>query len=202
MGHTTITFFKIMELIFATQNPNKAIEINAKLGDTFSIIDLKKLDITEDIPETADTLKGNALQKARYVFNKTQRNCFADDTGLEVEALNGEPGVLSARYAGLQKNSGDNMDLLLKNLKGKTNRKAQFRTIIALIIDGEEHLFEGIAKGEIVEHKQGKEGFGYDPIFVPEGYTTTFAEMSLEEKNTLSHRAIAFDKMKAFLTSK
>ena len=188
-----------MELIFATQNPNKAIEINAKLGAAFSIVDLKKLNITEEIPETSDTLEGNALQKARYVYKKTKRNCFADDTGLEVEALNGEPGVLSARYAGLQKNANNNMDLLLKNLEGKTNRNAQFRTVIALIIDGQEHLFEGIAKGEIIKHKQGKEGFGYDPIFVPEGYTTTFAEMSLEQKNTLSHRAKAFDKMKAYL---
>jgi XTP/dITP diphosphohydrolase len=190
-----------MELIFATQNPNKAIEINAKLGTAFSIVDLKKLNITEEIPETSDTLEGNALQKARYVYKKTKRNCFADDTGLEVEALNGEPGVLSARYAGLQKNANNNMDLLLKNLEGKTNRNAQFRTVIALIIDGQEHLFEGIAKGKIVEHKQGSEGFGYDPIFVPEGYTTTFAEMSLEQKNTLSHRAKAFDKMKAYLTN-
>lgn len=190
-----------MELIFATQNPNKAIEINAKLGTSFSIVDLKKLNITEEIPETSDTLEGNALQKARYVYKKTKRNCFADDTGLEVEPLNGEPGVLSARYAGLQKNANNNMDLLLKNLEGKTNRNAQFRTVIALIIDGQEHLFEGIAKGEIIKHKQGKEGFGYDPIFVPEGYTTTFAEMSLEQKNTLSHRAKAFDKMKAYLTN-
>lgn len=189
-----------MELIFATQNPNKAIEINAKLGSTFSITDLKQLNITEDIPETENTLEGNALLKARYVFNKTKRNCFADDTGLEVESLNGEPGVLSARYAGLQKNSTDNMELLLKNLEAKANRKAQFRTVIALIIDGKEHLFEGIAKGEIIKHQQGNEGFGYDPIFVPNGYNTTFAEMSLEEKNTLSHRAKAFEKMKDFLT--
>lgn len=190
-----------MELIFATQNPNKAIEINAKLGTSFSIVDLKKLNITEEIPETSDTLEGNALQKARYVYKKTKRNCFADDTGLEVEALNGEPGVLSARYAGLQKNANNNMDLLLKNLEGKTNRNAQFRTVIALIIDGKEHLFEGIAKGKIVEHKQGSEGFGYDPIFVPHNFDITFAQMSLEQKNTLSHRAKAFDKMKAYLTN-
>lgn len=190
-----------MELVFATQNPNKAKEINSKLGDAFSIVDLKSLNITEDIPETSDTLKGNALQKARYVYQKTKRNCFADDTGLEVEALNGEPGVLSARYAGLQKNASDNMKLLLRNLESKPDRKARFRTVIALIINGEEHLFEGIANGIITPDKQGNEGFGYDPIFMPEGFNTTFAQMSLDEKNKLSHRAKAFDKMKDYLTS-
>lgn len=191
-----------MELVFATQNPNKAKEIEAKLGTGFSIIGLDALGITEEIPETAPNLEGNALQKARYVYQKTKRNCFADDTGLEVEALNGEPGVLSARYAGLQKNAEDNMALLLTNLKDKPNRSAQFRTVIALIIDGEEHLFEGVAKGTIIETKQGNEGFGYDPIFVPDGHTRTFAQMGLDEKNLLSHRAKAFDKMKEFLKTK
>lgn len=188
-----------MELVFATQNPNKAKEIEAKLGTGFSIIGLDALGITEEIPETAPNLEGNALQKARYVYQKTKRNCFADDTGLEVEALNGEPGVISARYAGLQKNADDNMALLLANLKDKTNRNAQFRTVIALIIDGKEHLFEGIAKGTIITEKHGTEGFGYDPIFVPEGHERTFAQMGLDEKNLLSHRAKAFDKMKEFL---
>lgn len=188
-----------MELVFATQNPNKAKEIEAKLGTGFSIIGLDALGITEEIPETDPNLEGNALQKARYVYQKTKRNCFADDTGLEVEALNGEPGVLSARYAGLQKNANDNMALLLANLQDKTNRNAQFRTVIALIVDGHEHLFEGIAKGTINTEKNGTEGFGYDPIFVPDGYTRTFAQMGLDEKNLLSHRAKAFDKMKEFL---
>lgn len=188
-----------MELIFATQNLNKAKEIEAKLGTSFSIKDLKSIGITEEIPETAETLEGNALQKARYVYEKTNENCFADDTGLEVNALNGAPGVYSARYGGLQKNADDNMNVLLKNLANEKNREAQFRTVIALIIDGKEHLFEGIAKGKIIREKQGTEGFGYDPIFVPEGYEKTFAEMSLEEKNTLSHRAKAFEKMKDYL---
>ncbi len=191
-----------MELVFATQNPNKAKEIEAKLGTGFSIIGLDALGITEEIPETAPNLEGNALQKARYVYQKTQRNCFADDTGLEVEALNGKPGVLSARYAGLQKNAEDNMALLLANLKGKPNRKAQFRTVIALIVDGKELLFEGIATGTIITEKHGTEGFGYDPIFVPDGHTRTFAQMGLDEKNQLSHRAKAFDKMKEFLKTK
>ncbi len=202
MGHTTNTLSKVMELVFATQNPNKAKEIAAKLGKEFTITDLNALGITEEIPETADTLEGNALLKARYVYARTQLNCFADDTGLEVEALNGEPGVYSARYAGLQKNADDNMELLLKNLTGKTNRKARFRTVIALIIDGKEYLFEGIAGGTIITEKKGNEGFGYDPIFIPEGYDKTFAQMSLEEKNTLSHRAKAFDKMRGFFTQK
>lgn len=191
-----------MELVFATQNPNKAKEIEAKLGAGFSIIGLDALGITEEIPETALNLEGNALQKARYVYQKMKRNCFADDTGLEVEALNGEPGVLSARYAGLQKNADDNMALLLANLQDKTNRNAQFRTVIALIVDGHEHLFEGIAKGTIITEKNGTEGFGYDPIFVPVGHDRTFAQMGLDEKNLLSHRAKAFDKMKEFLKTK
>lgn len=188
-----------MELVFATQNPNKAKEIEAKLGEGFKIAGLDQLGITEEIPETAPTLEGNALMKARYVYEKTGRNCFADDTGLEVAALNGEPGVYSARYAGLQKNADDNMALLLNKLQGQANRKAQFRTVIALIINGQEHLFEGTATGNIIAEKQGVEGFGYDPIFVPEGHTRTFAQMTLDEKNQLSHRAKAFDKMKKFL---
>ncbi len=190
----------MMELVFATQNPHKAREIEAKLGDGFIITSLDALGITEEIPETAPTLEGNALMKARYVYEKTGRNCFADDTGLEVEALNGEPGVYSARYAGLQKNPEDNMRLLLEKLQTQSNRKARFRTVIALIIDGKEYTFDGIAEGEIINDKRGSEGFGYDPVFVPAGHTRTFAEMTLDEKNELSHRAKAFAKMKDFLT--
>lgn len=190
-----------MQLVFATQNPHKAKEIEAKLGDGFTILSLDGLGITEEIPETAATLEGNALMKARYVYQKTGRNCFADDTGLEVTALNGEPGVYSARYAGAQKNAGDNMNLLLQKLEGQQNRQAQFRTVIALIWEGDEHLFEGIAEGEIINNKRGDEGFGYDPIFVPQGHTLTFAQMTLEEKNQLSHRAKAFDKMREFLAN-
>lgn len=189
----------MMELVFATQNPHKAREIEAKLGDGFTIISLDTLGITEEIPETAPTLEGNALMKARYVYEKTGRNCFADDTGLEVEALNGEPGVYSARYAGLQKNPEDNIRLLLEKLQPHSNRKARFRTVIALIIEGKEYTFDGIAEGEIINSKRGEEGFGYDPVFVPVGHTRTFAEMSLEEKNELSHRAKAFVKMKEHL---
>lgn len=189
----------MIELVFATQNPHKAREIEAKLGDGFTIISLDTLGITEEIPETAPTLEGNALMKARYVYEKTGRNCFADDTGLEVEALNGEPGVYSARYAGLQKNPEDNIRLLLEKLQPHSNRKARFRTVIALIIEGEEYTFDGIAEGEILNSKRGEEGFGYDPVFVPAGHTRTFAEMTLDEKNELSHRAKAFAKMKEHL---
>lgn len=189
----------MMELVFATQNPHKAREIEAKLGDGFTIISLDTLGITEEIPETAPTLEGNALMKARYVYEKTGRNCFADDTGLEVEALNGEPGVYSARYAGLQRNPEDNIRLLLEKLQPHSNRKARFRTVIALIIEGEEYTFDGIAGGEIINSKRGEEGFGYDPVFVPTGHTRTFAEMTLDEKNELSHRAKAFAKMKEHL---
>lgn len=189
----------MMELVFATQNPHKAREIEAKLGDGFTIISLDTLDITEEIPETAPTLEGNAIMKARYVYEKTGRDCFADDTGLEVEALNGEPGVYSARYAGLQKNPEDNIRLLLEKLQPHSNRKARFRTVIALIIEGEEYTFDGIAEGEIISSKRGEEGFGYDPVFVPAGHTRTFAEMTLDEKNEFSHRAKAFAKMKEHL---
>jgi len=190
-----------MELVFATQNPHKAYEIEAKLGGSFTIVSLDATGITEEIPETAPTLEGNALMKARYVYEKTGRNCFADDTGLEVDALNGEPGVYSARYAGEEKSPEKNIALLLQKLQGQPSRRAQFRTVIALIFDGEEYLFEGIATGEIINEKRGTEGFGYDPVFVPAGHSRTFAQMSLEEKNTLSHRAKAFEAMKEFLKS-
>lgn len=160
---------------------------------------MKDINCTVDIPETADTLEGNALIKARFIFENYHSNCFADDTGLEVEALDGAPGVYSARYAGDAHNSEANMKKLLHDLEGAENRKAQFRTVFALIIDGKEHLFEGIVKGEIIRHRRGNSGFGYDPIFVPEGYTQTFAEMGNELKNKISHRALATNKLCKFL---
>lgn len=191
-----------MELLFASNNSHKVTEINNILGNSFVLKGLKDAGITEDIPETAPTLEGNAMQKARYVHEKTGRDVFADDTGLEVESLNGMPGVNSARFAGENKDSDANIDKLLLMLKGKENRKARFRTVIALIIGGEEHLFEGIVEGTIISDRRGREGFGYDPIFVPEGRDITFAEMPLTEKNKISHRARAFEKLRAFLTSR
>jgi XTP/dITP diphosphohydrolase len=191
-----------MELLFASNNSHKVTEINNILGNSFVLKGLKDAGITEDIPETAPTLEGNALQKARYVHEKTGRDVFADDTGLEVESLNGMPGVNSARFAGENKDSDANIDKLLLMLKGKENRKARFRTVIALIIGGEEHLFEGIVEGTIISDRRGREGFGYDPIFVPEGRDITFAEMPLTEKNKISHRARAFEKLRAFLMSR
>jgi XTP/dITP diphosphohydrolase len=191
-----------MELLFASNNSHKVTEINNILGNSFVLKGLKDADITEDIPETAPTLEGNALQKARYVYEKTGRDVFADDTGLEVGSLNGMPGVNSARFAGENKDSDANIDKLLLMLKGKKNRKARFRTVIALIIGGEEHLFEGIVEGTIISDRRGREGFGYDPVFVPEGRDITFAEMPLTEKNKISHRARAFEKLRAFLMSR
>lgn len=191
-----------MELLFASNNSHKVTEINNILGNSFVLKGLKDAGITEDIPETAPTLEGNAMQKARYVHEKTGRDVFADDTGLEVESLNGMPGVNSARFAGENKDSDANIDKLLLMLKGKENRKARFRTVIALIIGGEEHLFEGIVEGTIISDRRGREGFGYDPIFVPEGRDITFAEMPLTEKNKISHRARAFEKLRAFLMSR
>ncbi|MCC6684368.1 MAG: non-canonical purine NTP diphosphatase [Bacteroidia bacterium] len=187
------------QLVFATQNRNKAAEINALLEGKFHVRSLIDLGYTNDIPETGNTLEENALIKARHVFKLSGENCFADDTGLEVAALNGEPGVYSARYAGEHKNDSDNIDLLLHKLKDKPNRKAHFRTVIALILDGKEYLFEGIVKGEIGTEKKGSGGFGYDPVFRPENAELTFAQMLLEEKNKISHRARAFAQMKAFL---
>lgn len=188
-----------MELIFATQNQNKAAEIQGLLPDSIQVKTLAAIDCHDDIPETADTLEGNATQKSTYVVEKFNVNCFADDTGLEVEVLNDEPGVYSARYAGAQRNADDNMNLVLEKLKGESNRKAQFRTVISLIIDGKETQFEGIVKGEITTIKLGQGGFGYDPIFKPDGFDHTFSEMSLEEKNRISHRGIAIRKLVAYL---
>ncbi len=189
------------ELVFATNNQHKLHEVSDLLGDKFYLLNLKDIGCTEDIPETADTLEGNALLKSRYVFEKYGKNCFSDDTGLEVEVLNNAPGVHSARYAGESKNSEDNILKLLAELNNKTNRKARFRTVIALILDGKEFVFEGEVTGEIIEEKRGTEGFGYDPVFLPDGYSKTFAELPLADKNTISHRAIAVKKLIDFLSS-
>ena len=188
-------------LVFATNNAHKLEEIRAILGNSIEILSLADIHCHADIPETADTLEGNARQKSRYVYEHYGLDCFADDTGLEVEALNGEPGVYSARYAGDGHNAEANMLKLLHAMEGIENRKAQFRTAFALIIDGKEHLFEGVIKGEIIKTRRGNSGFGYDPIFVPEGYTQTFAEMGNELKNKISHRAIATNKLCKFLNS-
>lgn len=185
--------------VFATNNAHKLEEVSAILKDKVELLSMKDINCSVDIPETADTLEGNALIKARYIFKNYHSDCFADDTGLEVEALKGAPGVYSARYAGDAHNSEANMKKLLQDLEGIENRKAQFRTVFALIIDGKEHLFEGIIKGEIIKNRRGTSGFGYDPVFVPEGYTQTFAEMGNELKNKISHRALATHKLCKFL---
>lgn len=188
-----------MKIVFATNNPHKVKEINEVLSDAFEIISLQEIGCEEDIPETQPTLKGNALQKARYVKENYGMDCFAEDTGLEIEALNGEPGVVTARYAGLSRDPDANMNLVLNKLHDKENRNAQFRTVIALILNGEEYLFEGIVKGSIALEKRGTGGFGYDPIFIPEGYNETFAELSSEIKNEISHRAKATRQLIVFL---
>lgn len=188
------------EIIFATNNAHKLSEVQALLEGQFALKTLREVGITEDIPETAATLEGNASQKSHYLYERIGKNCFADDTGLEVEALGGEPGVRSARYATDGHDFAANNRLLLRNLEGKENRRARFRTVISLILDGEEHLFEGVVEGHITEQEAGCEGFGYDPLFVPEGYDCTFAEMSAEQKNAISHRGRAVQKLVAFLT--
>jgi len=189
-----------MQLVFASNNKNKIREIQLLLPESIQILSLEDINCLEDIPETADTIEGNAILKANYVTEKLGFNCFADDTGLEVETLNGEPGVYSARYAGEQKDANDNMDKLLDNLKAKTNRSAQFKTVIALNLNGKQSLFTGIIKGKIIEDKIGTNGFGYDPIFVAEGYTKTFAELTIEEKSTISHRGLAVKQLVDFLS--
>lgn len=187
------------KLVVATNNAHKLEEIAAILGDEMELLSLKDIKCFADIPETADTLEGNARQKAMYIYENYGMDCFADDTGLEVDALNGAPGVYSARYAGDGHDSEANMQKLLHELEGKKNRKAQFRTAICLIQEGKEYLFEGIVKGEIIQEKRGGAGFGYDPIFVPEGYGQTFAELGNDVKNTISHRARAVEKLCLFL---
>tara|TARA_B100000787_G_scaffold30665_2_gene20563 strand:- start:20598 stop:21182 length:585 start_codon:yes stop_codon:yes gene_type:complete len=188
-----------MKLVFATNNLNKLKEVQEILSNSIEILSLKDVDCFDDIEETEITLEGNAKLKANYITEKFGYNCFADDTGLEVDALNGKPGVYSARYAGNLRNSEENMRKILKKLDGKTNRKAQFRTVVALNLENKQYIFEGICKGEILKEKVGDGGFGYDPIFSPNGFSDSFAEMSSEEKNKISHRGIAIHKLANFL---
>jgi XTP/dITP diphosphohydrolase len=186
-------------LVFSTNNRHKLEEVSDVLGNNFRILSLKDVGMEVDIPEDGDTLEANALLKARYIWEAKKCDCFADDTGLEVEALGNAPGVYSARYAGEQKSSEDNMRKLLSELHGVANRKARFRTVITAILDGKEYLFEGIVEGKIIDAPRGQAGFGYDPVFVPEGYTETFAELGNEAKNKISHRAKAVEKLGAWL---
>ncbi|WP_144892487.1 non-canonical purine NTP diphosphatase [Flavobacterium tiangeerense] len=191
-----------MKIVFASNNKNKIIELQSMLPESVTILSLESIGCHEEIPETASTIEGNAILKANYVTQKYGYDCFADDTGLEVLALDGAPGVYSARYAGEQRNPEDNMNLLLKNLTDKETRAAQFKTVIALNLNGEQHLFTGIAKGEITLEKIGNQGFGYDPIFQPEGYIETFAQLPLELKNEISHRGKATKQLLAHLKNK
>ena len=188
-----------MKIVFATNNKHKLEEASAILGPDFELKTPADCGITEDIPETQPTLEGNALQKARYIYERTGLDCFADDTGLEVAALRGAPGVRSARYAGDEHDFDRNTALLLRNLESGADRSARFRTVIALIVGGEEYLFDGIVNGRIIDEYRGTGGFGYDPVFVPEGCSETFAEMSAEQKNAVSHRARAVEKLSDFL---
>jgi XTP/dITP diphosphohydrolase len=194
------------EIIFATNNPHKLHEIQHILGDHFTLLSLTDIHFTGDIPENQPTIQGNALEKAKYIFERYHVPCFADDTGLEVQALHGEPGVFSARYAGTVREYGSeknrteaNIKKLLAELSGQKNRKAQFRTVIAYLEGTQEYFFEGIVEGQIIHEKRGDDGFGYDPVFLPDGYSQTFAEMPLSEKNKISHRARAFSKLVEFL---
>ncbi|QXP62471.1 MULTISPECIES: non-canonical purine NTP diphosphatase [unclassified Polaribacter] len=189
-----------MKLVFATNNLNKLAEVQEMLPDSIQLLSLKDINCFDEIEETETTLEGNAKLKADYITKKFGYNCFADDTGLEVESLNGKPGVYSARFAGEPSNSENNMQKLLVDLKPTENRKAQFRTAVALNLNDENFLFEGICKGDILEKKHGEKGFGYDPIFKPKGYEKSFAEMTSEEKNTISHRGIAIQKLVKFLS--
>ena len=189
----------ISKIVFATNNPHKLYEVQNLLGNQFELLSPEDIGCHDDIPENQPDLTGNALEKARYIFSNYKMNCFADDTGLEIEALDGRPGVLSARYAGASKDPVLNMKKVLSELSGISNRKARFRTIIALILDGIEYTFEGSVNGIILESGSGEKGFGYDPIFQPDGYNITFAEMNIEEKNKISHRAMAVNKLVNFL---
>lgn len=188
-----------MKLVFATNNNNKIKEVQALIPSYIQLLSLAEIGCTEDIPETSLTIEGNAIQKATYIKQQYGYDCFADDTGLEVEALDGAPGVYSARYAGDSKDAGANMNKLLDELQRKKNRNAQFKTVISLIIDGKEETFTGICKGMISQNKKGDQGFGYDPIFSPDGYTKTFAEIPLSEKNVISHRGKAVKQLVDFL---
>ncbi len=188
-----------MKLVFATNNKNKVKEVKALLSDRIEILSLKDIGCVEDIEETEDTLEGNARLKADYITKNYGYDCFADDTGLEVEALNGAPGVLSARYAGRNVTYEDNLQKMLKEMQGISNRKAQFRTVIALNLNDKQYQFKGVCKGEILKLKQGNEGFGYDPIFKPVGFDKSFAEMSIKEKGKISHRGLAISELISFL---
>lgn len=190
-----------MQFVFASNNQNKIKEIQLLVPTSIQIVSLADIGCFDEIPETADTIEGNAILKANYVSENYGYNCFADDTGLEVAALNGEPGVYSARYAGERKDATDNMDKLLDNLKDKTNRSAQFKTVITLNINGNQTLFTGIIKGKIIDEKIGTNGFGYDPIFVAEGYDKTFAELTIEEKSRISHRGLAVQQLVNFIAA-
>ena len=190
-----------MKFVFATNNRHKLTELQAILGESFELLSLGDIGINEEIPEDQPTLEGNSRQKAFYVYNKFGLPCFADDTGLEIEALDGKPGVFSARYAGNDKDSNANMEKVLRQLEKINNRKARFRTVITLITNGEERLFEGVVEGEIAREKRGRGGFGYDPLFVPDGYDKTFAEMKPDEKNRISHRGRAVEKLVHYLKS-
>jgi XTP/dITP diphosphohydrolase len=190
-----------MTLCFATNNAHKLEEVQALLGDTFTLTTLREIGCTEEIPETHETIPENSHEKAAFVWDNYHVNCFADDSGLEVEALNGEPGVHSAYYAGPQRSADDNMDLILQKMAGQTNDKARFVAVITLVLDGKYYQFDGEIKGKIISEKRGTYGFGYNPIFIPEGHDRTFAEMSMEEKGGLSHRARAFAKLEQFLST-
>jgi XTP/dITP diphosphohydrolase len=190
-----------MQLVFATGNRNKVAEIQKLIGNKIKLLGLKDINCAADLPETSDSFKGNALQKAQYISDHYSLDCFADDSGLEVEALNGAPGVDSAYYAGPQKNDADNLQKLLNDLSGTLNRKACFRTVIALILEGKAYFFEGLISGKITLQPFGNGGFGYDPVFMPDGFDKTFAQMTMEEKNQISHRAIATQKLIQFLNS-
>ena len=188
-------------LVFATNNPHKLQEVREILQDKFHIKSLAEIGCFDEIPETSPTIEGNALQKAQYIAEHFSTPCFADDTGLEVEALDGDPGVYSARYAGENATYDDNVDKLLEELKGKANRKARFKSVVAMVDGGREILFEGIINGAIIQERRGTSGFGYDPVFVPEGYDQTFSEMPPALKNSISHRALAVDKLVNYLTT-
>jgi XTP/dITP diphosphohydrolase len=190
-----------MNLVFATNNLNKLKEVQAIMPKHINLLSLKDIGCFEDIPETQNTIEGNAIEKATYIKTKYGYDCFADDTGLEIEALNGEPGVYSARYAGEQRNADDNMNKLLNTLESHVNRNAQFKTVIALQLNNQQHTFTGICKGEITKTKHGEQGFGYDPIFKPNGYNQTFAEMDLTLKNSIGHRGKAVSLLIHFLNS-
>ena len=191
----------MQQLVFATNNRHKLEEVAAKLDGKIQLLTLNDIGCTDDIEETGTTFKENAAIKSRYIYQKYKLNCFGDDSGLEIDALNGEPGVYSARYAGEHGNHAANINKVLLNLSGETNRKARFHTVISLIWNGEEHFFDGTVEGSIRTSPSGTEGFGYDPIFEPDGYSVTFAEMSMAEKNRISHRARAMEKLINFLSS-